>query len=1154
MASQFVHLHVHTQFSLLDGANQIDPLIQQIKSFGQPAVAITDHGNMFGAIEFYRKAKELGVKPIIGCEAYMAPGSRLNKDSSQLAHNDYYHLILLAQNLTGYQNLIKLVSKAYLEGFYYKPRMDKEIIKEYHEGLIALSGCLSGEIPYLIGQKEMDRAVAVAGEFREIFGKDHFYLEVQANGLDHQRTANAGLIEIHKKLGIPLAGTNDCHYLKKEDSRSHDLMLCLQTGKTISDPNRLKFDTDQLYVKSTEEIDSAFVEFPGAVSNTCKIADHCDLELALNKTYLPQYRLPEGFKDRETYLEHLTLDGLNARLKERPSTIPAATYELRLREELMVICSMGFAGYFLIVWDIIRFARSRGIPVGPGRGSAAGSLVAYALRITDLDPLVYTLLFERFLNPERVSLPDIDMDFCMDRRAEVINYVVEKYGSDHVAQIITFGTLGAKAAIRDVGRVLEMPYAEADKVAKLVPNQLNITLQHALETEPRLRDLVDTDAKVKELMSIAQSLEGLARHASTHAAGIVISDEPLTNHVPLYRGANDEIVTQYSMGDVEKIGLVKFDFLGLKTLTMIRRAEMLINDSRPNEPPMAVDRLPFDDQKTFALLASGKTTGLFQLESSGMRDLLTGLKPDRFEDIIAIIALYRPGPMDLIPDFIKRKQGKIPIVYETPELEPILKDTYGVIVYQEQVMAIANKIAGFSLGQADILRRAMGKKKPEEMEKLRVKFLEGAKKNKITERKAEKLYELIQKFAGYGFNKSHAAAYAVVCYQTAYLKAHYPTEFMASLMTTDMGNTDKIMGYFTECRDLGINVLGPDVNESQKNFAVVDEAIRFGLAAIKNVGEGAVESVIDIRSEGGPFTSFFDFCRRVDLRKVNKRMLEGLIKAGAFDSTGAKRSQLMTVLDQAVEDGATAQRERDLGQTTIFAASPTGEGTIGHAGLPPLPDMPEWDQAQRLKYERQLTGFYITAHPLTRYETTIKALSTTTTSGLPEMSDGKEVKLCGIVTTVKTMLTKKGDRMAYLTLEDLQGTVEVIAFPDLYKAAGPLIAPERVVRLTGTIDRGDKGTKLRGSKIEPLADIQAQTVKRVLIRLSDRPETKDQLPRLRDVLLRHPGATSVALTVLVNSSIEADTAPLPNVTVTANEHFVADVEEVLGKGALSLLS
>ena len=1154
MASSFVHLHLHTQFSLLDGANQIGPLVQQIKSFGQPAVAITDHGNMFGAIEFYRKAKEVGVKPIIGCEAYMALGSRLAKKDSGLAHNDYYHLILLARNLTGYQNLIKLVSKAYLEGFYYKPRMDKEIIKEHHEGLIGLSGCLSGEIPYLIGQKDMDGAMQVAAEFQEIFGKDQFYLEVQANGLDHQRIANAGLIEIHKRLGIPLAGTNDCHYLKKEDSRPHDLMLCLQTGKTISDPNRMKFDTDQLYVKSTEEIAPDFVEFPGAVTNTCKIADYCDLELTLNKTYLPQYAIPEGFKNRETYLEHLAIDGLRTRLEERPGTVPVATYELRLREELMVICSMGFAGYFLIVWDIIRFARSRGIPVGPGRGSAAGSLVAYALRITDLDPLVYTLLFERFLNPERVSLPDIDMDFCMDRRGEVINYVVEKYGSDHVAQIITFGTLGAKAAIRDVGRVLEMPYADADKVAKLVPNQLNMTLQQALDTEPRLRDLVEADAKVKELMSVAQSLEGLARHASTHAAGIVISDEPLTNHVPLYKGANDEIVTQYSMGDVEKIGLVKFDFLGLKTLTMIRRAELLINDSRPNDPPLAVDRLPFDDPKTFALLASGKTTGLFQLESSGMRDLLTGLKPDRFEDIIAIIALYRPGPMDLIPDFIKRKQGKIPIVYETLELEPILKDTYGVIVYQEQVMAIANTVAGFSLGQADILRRAMGKKKPEEMEKLRAKFLEGAKKNKIAERKAEKLYELIQKFAGYGFNKSHAAAYAVICYHTAYLKAHYPTEFMASLMTTDMGNTDKIMGYFTECRELGIKVLGPDVNESRKNFTVVDDAIRFGLAAIKNVGEGAVESVVTIRNEGGPFASFFDFCRRVDLHKVNKRMLEGLIKAGAFDSMGTKRSQLMAVLDQAVEDGAASQRERELGQTSIFGEELNGHSAMTHSAMPPLPNIPEWDQAQRLKYERELTGFYISAHPLTRYEAMIHALSNTTTSGLAAAPDGKEVKLCGIITTVKTMLTKKGDRMAYLTLEDLQGTVEVIAFPDLYKSAGDVIAPERVVRITGTIDRGDKGTKLRGSKIEPLADVQSQTIKRVLIRLSNRPEAKDQLPRLRDVLLRHPGATTVALTFLMDAAMEADTAPLPNVTVTASEHFVADVEEVLGKGALSLLS
>jgi len=1153
MASSFVHLHLHTQFSLLDGANQIDPLVQQVKAFGQPAVAITDHGNMFGAIEFYRKAKEAGIKPIIGCEAYMALGSRLAKKDSGLAHNDYYHLILLARNLTGYQNLIKLVSRAYLEGFYYKPRMDKEILKDHHEGLIALSGCLSGEIPYLIGQKDMPGALAVAGEFQEIFGKDHFYLEVQANGLDHQRVANAGLIEIHKKLGIPMAGTNDCHYLKKEDARPHELMLCLQTGKTLSDPSRMKFDTDQLYVKSTEEIAVAFAEFPGAVGNTCRIADHCDLELALNKTHLPQYKVPEGYT-RESYVEQLAVDGLKSRLKERPSHIPSAVYEQRLREELMVICSMGFAGYFLIVWDIIRFARSRGIPVGPGRGSAAGSLVAYALRITDLDPLVYTLLFERFLNPERVSLPDIDMDFCMDRRGEVINYVVDKYGSDHVAQIITFGTLGAKAAIRDVGRVLEMPYAEADKVAKLVPNQLNITLQQALDTEPRLRELVETDAKVKELMSIAQSLEGLARHASTHAAGVVISEEPLTDHVPLYKGANDEIVTQYSMGDVEKIGLVKFDFLGLKTLTMIRRAETLINENRPDAPPLAVDRLPFDDPETFALLSSGKTTGIFQLESSGMRDLLTGFKPDRFEDIIAIIALYRPGPMDLIPDFIKRKQGKVPITYETPELEPILKDTYGVIVYQEQVMAIANKVAGFSLGQADILRRAMGKKKPEEMEKLRVKFLTGAKQNKIADKKAEKLYELIQKFAGYGFNKSHAAAYAVLCYQTAYLKAHYPTEFMAALMTSDMGNTDKIVGYFTECRDLGIKVLGPDVNQSRNNFAVVDGAIRFGLAAIKNVGEGAVESVLAIRAEEGPFTSFFEFCRRVDLHKVNKRMLEGLIKAGAFDSLGAKRSQLFAVLDQAIEQGAASQREREMGQTSIFGAELHGADHDAHHIDPPLPNIPEWDQSERLKFERELTGFYITAHPLTRYEATIQALATATTGGLAELSDGKEVKLCGIIATVKSMLTKKGDRMAYVTLEDLHGTVEIIVFPDLYKAAGDLLAPERLVRVTGVIDRGDKGTKLRGSKIEPLAEVQTQAIKRILIRLKDHPEVADQLPRLLDVFKRHPGGTSISLSFQTSEALEADTAPLPNLTVSASEHFVAEVEEVLGKGALSLVS
>ncbi len=1150
MPSQFVHLHLHTQYSLLDGANQIDPLVQRVKSFGQPAVAMTDHGNMFGAVEFYRKAKEAGVKPIIGCEAYMAPASRFTKDSA-LAHNDYYHLILLATNLKGYQNLIKLVSKAYLEGFYYKPRMDKELLQQHHEGLIALSGCLSGEVAYLIGQKDLEGATKAAGEYREIFGKDHYYLELQANGLEHQRVANEGLLDIHKKLGIPLAGTNDCHYLKKEDAHPHDLMLCLQTGKTINEPNRMKFDTDQLYVKSTDEIAAEFKELPGAVANTVRIAEACNLELALNQTHLPQYKVPEGFT-RETYVEHLAKEGLAARLQERPSSIPAMAYEVRLKEELTIICSMGFAGYFLIVWDIIRFARSRGIPVGPGRGSAAGSLVAYALRITDLDPLVYTLLFERFLNPERVSLPDIDMDFCMDRRGEVINYVVDKYGSDHVAQIITFGTLGAKAAIRDIGRVLEIPYAEVDRVAKLVPNQLNITLNDALLQEPKLRELTETDPKIGELMSIAKSLEGLARHASTHAAGVVISEGPLTDHVPLYKGANDEIVTQYSMGDVEKIGLVKFDFLGLKTLTMIHNAVHLINRMHPDRPPLAIEQLPYDDPQTFGLLASGKTTGLFQLESAGMRDLLTGLKPDRFEDIIAIIALYRPGPMDLIPDFIKRKQGKVPITYEVPELEALLKDTYGVIVYQEQVMAIANKVAGFSLGQADILRRAMGKKKPEEMEKLRAQFIAGARERKISEPKAKKLFDLIQKFAGYGFNKSHAAAYAVVTYHTAYLKAHYPTQFMAALLTIEMGNTDKMVGYLTECRDMGIKVLPPDVNESLKDFAVAEGGIRFGLAAIKNVGEGAVESIITVRDETGKFRSFSDFCRRIDLHKVNKRMLEGLIKAGAFDSTGARRAQLMAVLDQAVDEGAAAQEERERGQTSIFGDGPSSDSVHGLTEAV-LPDLPEWDQGQMLKYERELTGFYITAHPLSRFEAALKKFSTATTGTLGEVTDGKEVKLCGIVTTVKALTTKKGDRMAYAQIEDPQGLVEIIVFPDLFKSASDLLVPERVVQITGIVDRAEKGTRVKGTKIEALESLLARSVSRINIRVNDGPDASAQLGQVEQILRRHPGPTAISFTLCLPPDIEADTAAVPNVKVLPSEGFVAEVENVLGKGAVVML-
>jgi DNA polymerase-3 subunit alpha len=1152
--AQFVHLHLHTQYSLLDGANQIEPLVQQVKGFGMPAVAITDHGNMFGAVEFYQKALAGGVKPILGCEAYLAPGSRHAREG-HLAHNDYYHLILLAATRTGYQNLIKLVSKAYLEGFYYKPRMDKELLQQHHEGLIALSGCLSGEVPYLIGQKDLDGATRTAGEYRELFGTDHYYLEVQANGLEHQRLANRGLVEIHKKLGIPLAATNDCHYLKKEDARPHDVMLCLQTGKTINDPNRLRFDTDQLYVKSTEEMLAAFAELPDAVRNTCRIAEQCDLKLAFNQSFLPQYKAPDGYT-RESYLQELATKGLAARLRERPSAIPPHVYEARLREELTVIITMGYAGYFLIVWDIINFARSRGIPVGPGRGSAAGSLVAYALRVTDIDPMVYHLLFERFLNPERVTMPDIDMDFCMDRRGEVINYVIEKYGEEHVCQIITFGTLGAKAAIRDVGRVMELPYAEVDKVAKLVPNQLSITLDDALAVEPRLRELVTTDPKVSELMTVAKALEGLARHASTHAAGVVISQEPLTEHVPLYRGANGEVVTQFSMGDIEKVGLVKFDFLGLKTLTMISHAVRLINagEAQRTGEPLDLARLPVDDQPTYALLADGRTTGIFQLESPGMRNLLVRIKPECFEDLIAILALYRPGPLEsgMVDDFIKRKRDPSQITYDPPALESLLKDTYGVIVYQEQVMAIANRLAGFTLGQADLLRRAMGKKKPEEMEKQKALFIQGAKRNHLSEKKAEKLFDLMAYFAGYGFNKSHSAAYALVTYQTAFLKAHYPTQFMAALLTSEMGNADKMVGYFTECRDLGIRVLPPDVNESQKDFAVVEDGIRFGLAAIKNVGEAAVDSIIATRSEDGRFRSFADFCRRIDLHKVNKRVLEGLIKVGAFDSTGARRAQLLAALETTVGEAATYQEEQAQGQTSIFGDL-TGPAATDLTD-PPLPDVPEWDQDEKLKYERELTGFYITAHPLNRYASAVQQFSSHTSGTLAEVTDGREVRLCGIITTIKAMITKKGDRMAYIQVEDLHGLVEVIVFPDLYRTAAALLVPESVIQVTGTVDRAEKGTRLKGTRIESLPQLQARAVTRVNIRLGATAQAAGQFPKLHHVLRRHPGETAIYFTFRLESELEADTAPVPGLKVQPSDLFVAEVEEVLGKGAVALLS
>ncbi len=1162
MSTPFVHLHLHTQYSLLDGANQLDPLLTQVREFGQPAVAMTDHGNLFGAVDFYEKANAHGVKPIIGCEAYLAPGSRHERKSQTHddAHDDarkgYYHLILLATNLTGYRNLIKLSSKAYLEGFYYKPRMDKELLQEHHEGLIALSGCLSGEVPHLIGKRDMDKATRTAGEYREIFGKDHYYLEVQANGLEHQIIANRGLVEIHKKLGIPLAGTNDCHYLKKEDARPHEIMLCMQTGTTLNDTKRMKFDADQFYVKSTEEMVAEFAELPDAVLNTNRIAEQCRVDLDFGTRYLPHYQVPDGWT-HETYLEKLAREGLAARLQSRPSHIASDVYEMRLREELAVLTHMGYAGYFLVVWDIIQFARSRGIPVGPGRGSAAGSLIAYALSITEVDPLVYALLFERFLNPERVSMPDIDMDFCMDRRPEVINYVIEKYGKEYTCQIITFGTLAARAAIKDVGRVMDIPYAEVDRVTKLVPSQLNITLKEALAQEPRLRELVNGDARMKELMTTAQALEGLARHASTHAAGMVISNQPLTDLVPLYKTSKDEIVTQYSMTDVEKVGLVKFDFLGLKTLTMIHQAVNIVNQGRAPDARLDIERIPLDDPNTYALLASGKTTGIFQLESSGMRNMLVRIKPVCFEDLIAILALYRPGPLEsgMVDDFIQRRRDPSKIVYTPPALESILKETHGVIVYQEQVMAIANRMAGFSLGQADVLRRAMGKKNHDEMARQKARFLEGANANGFTEHLAEKIFDQMAYFAGYGFNKSHSAAYAMVTFQTAYLKARHPHAFMAALLTMEMGNTDKIVGYFTECRDLGIPILPPDVNESQKNFTTAGGAIRFGLAAIKNVGGGAVESIIENREHGGPFSSFLDFCCRNDLRKLNKRMLEGFISVGAFDSTGAKRAQLMAVLDGTLDAAGAIQQERALGQTSLFDAADGRDPASSEDRPVParaLPQIDEWPQSRMLQLERELTGFYITAHPLTQHAEAMRLLATHTTSAVREVPDGKTVKVCGVVGHLKVTTTKKGQRMAYVTLEDLQGLVDVIVFPTLFQTCEPFVGADAVIHVTGTVDQKDTGAHMiRAAKIEPLQDMQTKTVKRVTVRIAETADTVSHLPKLREVLRRHPGPTPIAFQFHLDSQVRAESAPLPNVTVLPSSNLVYDVEQILGKEAVT---
>jgi len=1153
--TDFVHLHLHTQYSLLDGAISLDPLFEKARQLKMPAIAITDHGNMFGAVNFYQKAIKYGIKPIIGCEVYVAPRSRFDKKGYHGVSDVSRHLILLVKNRSGYVNLCKLVTAGHLEGFYYKPRIDLELLKEHNEGLIALSACLKGDVPHMLKIGKYDEAVEKAREYSSIFDNNRFYLELQENQIPEQRIVNDGILELSRELGLPVVATNDCHYLNREDAKAHELLLCIQTGKTLKDEDRMKFTGDDFYVKSADEMKSLFPYAPEAISNTIEIAERCNLEMKFGEYHFPKFEPPEG-DSLEKYLRDMASAGLEewiCRTKEsKPGYFAEGEepYRERLQEELDLIVKMGFPGYFLIVADFIRYAKERGIPVGPGRGSAAGSLVAFALKITDIDPMIYDLLFERFLNPERISMPDIDIDFCINGRDEVIKYVSEKYGKDNVAQIITFGTMQAKAAIRDVGRAMAVPYGEVDKLAKLIPTVLNIKIDDALVQEPKLKELMEENPVYKELIETAKVLEGLTRHASTHAAGVVVSNKPLVEYLPLYKdqkGGN--VITQFSMNDVEKIGLIKFDFLGLKTLTVIENTVQMIRNNRDGS--FSISDIPLDDETTYGLLSSGSTTGVFQLESSGMKELLVKMKPSTFEDIIALVALYRPGPLGsgMVDDFIKRKHKKVAISYDLPQLEPILKDTYGVIVYQEQVMKIASVLAGFTLGDADILRRAMGKKKVDEMARQKKKFLQGAEANRINGKKAEKVFDLMAKFAEYGFNKSHSAAYALVAYQTAYIKDHYPVEFMAALLTEDMENTDKVIKNISECKDMGIKILPPHVNESFKDFTVVDQTIRFGLGAVKNVGSAAIDAIIASREKTGLFDSLFEFCENVDLRKVNKRVIDSLIKCGAFDRTGAGRAQMAAVLEAAIDGAQVLQRDRQCGQVNMFGAFQSQE-KITHTHTS-LPDVEEWPESELLKFEKESLGFYITGHPLEAYSSDIERYATSDTFEAKALHNDKEVSLAGIVTAIKESITKKGSRMGFITLEDLKGTIEVVVFPETYKNASYHLKSDSALLLKGRVDAEGETVKIIASEILPLRDVRENLTKSVHFRLTTPGLEKTQLKNLKKIIEKYKGNSQAFIHIIIPNRSETVISLPDEVKVTPSDDLMRDVKRLFGYNVLS---
>ncbi len=1169
--AEFTHLHLHTDYSLLDGACDVEKLVKHVKGMGQKAVAMTDHGNIYGAVQFFDAAKQHDINPILGCELYICQKEDHRADPQG---DQYHHLLVIAENDEGYRNLVRITSEASLHGFYRKPRVSKKFLAEHSKGLIGFSGCLAGELCGHLMKDNYDAARATAKQYEDIFGRGNFFLEIQDQGLELEKKIHADLFRLEKDLDIPLIATNDSHYIGHDDHHAHDVLLCVQTGSTIHDEKRFRFDGDQFYVKSAEEMLSVFSQTPEVVARTMQFAERCHVKLNKIENPFPQFDVPPGFTI-DSYFEKICREGFRRRLDTsvqhlRDSGLLRHTteeYEQRLQREIDCIQQMKFSGYFLIVWDFIRYAKEQDIPVGPGRGSAAGSLVSYAMGITDVDPLQGELLFERFLNPERVSLPDIDIDFCMNRRGEVIDYVTRKYGREQVAQIITFNTMAAKAAIKDVGRALAMPYGEVDKIAKLIPATIGMTIDDALKESEPLQQVYENDPQIRELIDIARKLEGLARGAGVHAAGVVIAPEPLTNLVPLSRNKNDEIVTAYDMKAIEKIGLLKMDFLGLTALTVIHEALRLVRVNHGVEVDM--ETIALDDKRTFEqVFHRALTSGVFQFESTGMRDVLRRYKPESIADLTALNALYRPGPMAMIDDFIERKWGRKQVLYELPEMEAILKETLGIMVYQEQVMQIANAIGGYSLGEADLLRRAMGKKDPVEMARQRNRFVQGALDKKFPQKTVEHIFDLMEKFAGYGFNKSHSAAYALLAYHTAYLKTHYAKEFMAALLTSEVSKPDNVVKYIKECREMGIAVEPPDVRSSDADFTPHGEAIRFGLSGVKNVGRNAIDSIVQargaVKQEGSAFTSFWDFCERIDLRVMNKRVLESLIKSGALDCFGP-RAALIAAIDKAIERAQKSQRDTAAGQHGLFGLFNDAPAAGMKAHQEPLPSVPDWDESQRLQNEKDVLGFYVSGHPLGKYAEKLRNLpgvvdtqtalemTPVANTGRRDAQNETEISIAGILMGVRVAKSRKGDLYAQAALEDLTGKIELICFPEAYKKLAEKLKIDVPVLVRGVL-RGeeDSAPKLAISNITALEDVKIKLPSSMRIRIALDRSSEAALTQLHAMIVATPGPGKILLDFEQKDEFLVVLEP-EGLSVAADKGFVERVEELMGHGAVRVI-